>query len=161
MLFDSILLSHSKTTNAKLPVSFNLYTKRSNQNSIRFTYSEPNSLKTWKPVNCFDIQAWGPGQGRNDGGKGGRNSIMGAPHHCGGAEKSQQFHKYFLQYSKFPSERHQVRTWERQTCLLSRAPSYLVTPLAREFARFAQWLIRPWLQQLLHYDVTQWFANWG
>jgi len=58
-----------------------------------------------------------PKQGRNDGGARwaqfpGRRIIMGAANHCGGrqmsaggAEKSQQFHKYFLQYSKFPSER--------------------------------------------------------
>ena len=47
----------------------------------------------------------------------------------GGAEKSQQFHNYFLQYSKFLSERPQVRTWECQTCFLPRAQSKLVTPL--------------------------------
>jgi len=63
---------------------------------------------------------------------------MGAPNHCagrqmstGGAEKSQQFHKYVLQYSKFPSEGSQVRTWGRQTCFLPRAPSNLITPLLR------------------------------
>jgi len=55
-------------------------------------------------------------QGRNDGwGKGahlpGRRIIMGVPNHCGCAKKSQQFHNYFLQYSKFPSERPHVRTW--------------------------------------------------
>jgi len=37
-----------------------------------------------------------------------------------GAEKAQQCHKYFLQCSTFASERPQVRTWGRQTCLLSR-----------------------------------------
>ena len=68
---------------------------------------------------------------------------MGAANHCwgrqmsaGGSEKSQQFHKYFLQYSKFPSKRPQVRTWGRQTCYLPRAPPNLVTPLpslTREF----------------------------
>jgi len=45
------------------------------------------------------------------------------------AEKSQQCHKYFLQYSRFTSEGHQVRTRGRQTCFLPRAPSSLVTPL--------------------------------
>jgi len=30
----------------------------------------------------------------------------------GGAEKSQQCHMYILQYSKFPSEKSQIRTWE-------------------------------------------------
>jgi len=48
---------------------------------------------------------------------------------AGGAEKSQQCHKYFLQYSTFTSERPQFRTWGRQTCFLPRAPSNLVTPL--------------------------------
>ena len=46
---------------------------------------------------------------------------------AGGAEKSQQCHMYFLQHSKFPSERPQARTWGRQTCFLSRSPSDLVT----------------------------------
>jgi len=48
---------------------------------------------------------------------------------AGDAEKSQQFHKYFPQYSKFPSERPQVRTCGRQTCFLPQVPSDLVTPL--------------------------------
>jgi len=48
---------------------------------------------------------------------------------AGSAEKSQQRHKYFLQYSTFASERHEVQTWGRQTCFLPRAPSNLVTPL--------------------------------
>jgi len=46
-----------------------------------------------------------------------------------GAEKSQQCHKYFLQYTTFASERPQVRIWGRQSALLARAPSNLVTPL--------------------------------
>jgi len=45
---------------------------------------------------------------------------------AGGAEKSQQCRKYFLQYA---SQRPQVRTWENQTCFLPRALSYLVTSL--------------------------------
>ena len=44
------------------------------------------------------------------------------------AEKSQQCHKCFLQYSRFTSERHQVRTRGHQTCFFPRAPSILVTP---------------------------------
>jgi len=59
----------------------------------------------------------------------GRRITMGAPNHCGGAEKSQQCLMYFLQYSTFSSERPQVWTWGRQTCFLPRAPSYFVTPL--------------------------------
>jgi len=46
-----------------------------------------------------------------------------------GAEKSQHYHKYFLQNSTFASKKHQVRTWGHQTCFLPRAPSKLVTPL--------------------------------
>jgi len=53
----------------------------------------------------------------------------GALNHCGGRHKSQQCHRYFLQYSAFASERSQVRTWGGQTCLLPRAPSNLVKPL--------------------------------
>jgi len=60
---------------------------------------------------------------------------MGVPNHCGGrrmtavsTEKSQQCHKYFLQYSTFASERPQVRTRGRLTCFLPWAPSNLVTP---------------------------------
>ena len=36
------------------------------------------------------------------------------------AEKSQHWHKYFLQYNTFASERTQFRTWGRQTCFLPR-----------------------------------------
>ena len=43
--------------------------------------------------------------------------------------KSQQCHKYFLQYTTFDSERPQVRTRGRQTCFLPWAPSNLVTLL--------------------------------
>jgi len=89
-----------------------------------------------------------PAQGRNEGGKGG--TILGAPIYdggaellqgrrmtAGGAEKSQQCHKYFLQYSKFAFERTQICSWGRQTstmgapvrprrrriCFFPRAPS--------------------------------------
>jgi len=37
---------------------------------------------------------------------------------AGGAEKSHQCHKYMLQYSTFATERTQVRTWGRKTCLV-------------------------------------------
>jgi len=50
-------------------------------------------------------------------------------HYTEGAEKSQQCHKDFLQYSTFASERSQFRTWGRQTCFLPRTPSNLVAPL--------------------------------
>jgi len=73
-------------------------------------------------------------QGRNEGGKG--VTIPRVPNHAGGrqmtagdAEKSQQSHKYFLQYSTFATGRPQVRKWGRQTCFLPRAPSNLVAPL--------------------------------
>jgi len=73
-----------------------------------------------KKVDCWH-------RGVTTGSKGG--TIPRAPNHCGEHRKSQPFHKYFLQYSKFPSERPQVWTWGRQTCFLPRAPSNLVTPL--------------------------------
>jgi len=38
-------------------------------------------------------------------------SLWISPNAGGGAEKSQQRHKHFLQYSEFASERYQVRTW--------------------------------------------------
>jgi len=67
---------------------------------------------------------------------------MGAPNHCGGrqmtakgAGKSQQYHKYCLQYSTYAFERPQVRTWGCQTCFLSRTPSNLVTALNRAASR--------------------------
>jgi len=57
----------------------------------------------------------------------------GGPPRCrmtvGGTKKSQQCHKYFLQYSTFASERSQVQTWGHHTCFLARVPSSLVTPL--------------------------------
>jgi len=58
-------------------------------------------------------------QGRNEGGRGaqfpGANSLWGLCITAGGAENSQQCHKYFLQYSKFVFERTQVRPRGRQT----------------------------------------------
>jgi len=59
----------------------------------------------------------------------GRQITSGVLNHCGGHRKSQQYHKYFLQYSSFASVRIQIGTWGRQTCFFLRAPSNLVTPL--------------------------------
>jgi len=58
-------------------------------------------------------------------------TVGGAEWFLGGYKKSQQCHRqaYFLQYNSFASERLQFRTWGRQTCFLSPAPSNLVTPL--------------------------------
>jgi len=65
---------------------------------------------------------WFIQQGRNEEGKagaiprapnhsGGAEILREAPNDCRGAKKSQQCHKYFLQYSTFASEKSQVRTW--------------------------------------------------
>jgi len=66
---------------------------------------------------------------------GGSESLRGCQMSAGGAEKSQQFRKYFLQYSTFRSERPQVRTWWRQTCFLPRAQSNLVTFLTMQSSK--------------------------
>ena len=72
-------------------------------------------------------------QRHNEGGKGGTIPrapyYYGAPNDYRAAEKSQQWHKHFLQYPTFTSKISQVRTWGRQTCFLPQAPSNLVTPL--------------------------------
>jgi len=51
-------------------------------------------------------------QGRSEGGREAQfpwhRITIGAPNHCGDAEKSQQCHKYFPRYSAFASERPQV-----------------------------------------------------
>jgi len=49
---------------------------------------------------------------------GSADSLRWAPNDCGGAEKSQIYRKYFLQYSIFAFERPQVWKWGRQTCFL-------------------------------------------
>jgi len=59
----------------------------------------------------------------------GRQIAMGGANHYGGAEKSQQCHNYFIQYSTFASEIPQIRTLGSQTCFFPRAPSNLVTSL--------------------------------
>jgi len=58
-----------------------------------------------------------------------RPVTMGARNDYRVAEKSQQCHRHFLQYTTFSSKISQVRTWGRQTCFLLQAPSNLVTPL--------------------------------
>jgi len=63
-------------------------------------------------------------QGCNEGG-----TIARALNHCGGAERSQQCHEYFLQCNKIAPETAQVRTWGRQTRFSPRARSNLFTPL--------------------------------
>ena len=55
--------------------------------------------------------------------------MHGAPNGYGGTAKSQQCHKYFLQYRTYASKRPQFRIWGCQTCFLLRAPSNLITPL--------------------------------
>jgi len=81
----------------------------------------------YQPFFCTD-------QGPNEGGQEGNNSPRAES--LRGAEKSSKYHKYFLQFSIFASERSQVRTWVRQTYFLSRAPSNLVTSLAQTTATF-------------------------
>jgi len=54
---------------------------------------------------------------------GGKEAQLPGAESLRGAEKSQQYRKYFLQYSTFASERPPIRTWGRQTCFLHRAPS--------------------------------------
>jgi len=66
-------------------------------------------------------------KGVTDGEQEGRN-FPGANY--GGAEKSQQCHKYFLENSTFASERPQVRTRGRQTCCL---PGIHLTQLPPSF----------------------------
>ena len=66
------------------------------------------------------------------------STIPRAPNHCRGAgttaesaEKSQQYRKYFFQYSTFATKRHQIPKWGgRQIWFLPRATSNRVTPLA-------------------------------
>ena len=60
-----------------------------------------------------------------------------------GADKSQQCHKYFRQYSIFASDRSQVRTWGHETCFLPWAPSNLVTPPLVGYSRGGQ-LVFDW-----------------
>ena len=55
-------------------------------------------------IRIFVQERWT--QGRNEMG-----TIPRVPNHCGGTKKSQQCHKYFLQYSTFASERHQIQIW--------------------------------------------------
>jgi len=56
-------------------------------------------------------------------------SLLGRRMTAGGAENSQQCHKYFLQYNKFPSRRPQIHIWGRQIWFLPRTSCNLVAPL--------------------------------
>jgi len=58
---------------------------------------------TTSPTTALGPLRWCPQHRRNEGWQGGTMPP--------GAEKSQQCRKYFLQYSRFTSERPQVRTW--------------------------------------------------
>jgi len=66
-------------------------------------------------------------QGLNEGGKGAQ--FPGRRITAGGAEKSQQCHKYFFQYTTFASERAQVRTPGAKLAFCPAGPANLVTPL--------------------------------
>jgi len=66
-------------------------------------------------------------QGLNERGKGG--TIPRSPNHCEGGEKSQKCHKYFLQYSKYASERFEHGG--AKPYFLPQVPFNLVTPLVR------------------------------
>ena len=85
-------------------------------------------LREWSTHNGMHIQR------RNEGGQGtmlrGAESMLGALNDCGGTEKSQKCHKYFLRYRTFASERPQVRTWGWQICSLPQLPSNLVMSLS-------------------------------
>ena len=86
------------------------------------------TFQNWDPISLPGI-AYPPSTIRGVATEGQGGTTPRAPNHCKGAEKSPKCHKYFLQHSKFASERSQVRTWVRQTCFLPRALANLVTPL--------------------------------
>jgi len=93
--------------------------------SVTFLYHKSVFICVHVNVQCV--------QERDEGVKGRHNSpgdkiTMGLRNDCGGAEKSQQCHKYFLQHSTFASERPQVRTWGAPNFTLPWAPSNFVTP---------------------------------
>ena len=56
-------------------------------------------------------------------------SLRRTPNHWGGAEKSQQCRKFFLQSNTFTSKIPKVQIWRRRTCFLPRAQSNLGTHL--------------------------------
>ena len=68
-------------------------------------------------------------QGHREGGKGtkfpGRRITVEGPNDCGGRQKSQQCHKYFLQYSTFVSARPRVQRWGGE--LASRPERYVTS----------------------------------
>jgi len=76
---------------------------------------------------------WFNQQGRNEGARGrnypGAESLWGR-RVMAGHQKITTMSHVILQYSIFASRRPHVRKWERQTCILPRAPSNLVTPLS-------------------------------
>jgi len=84
---------------------------------------------------------------------GGAESLQGRRMTEGGAEKSQQCHKCFLQHSRFASERSQVRIWGCQTCFLPRALSKLVTPLTTVQCLRSEELLRVFSCQFDYLDV--------
>jgi len=109
------------------------------ENSYEWVDERLQSTRNYhfEKVKYFLLPLW---QGRNEGGKGG--TIPRAPIHyggaesmrgrlitAGGAEKSQQCHKFFLQYCKFAFERTKIRPWGAKLVFSPRAPFNLVTPL--------------------------------
>jgi len=73
------------------------------------------TLSSVRKLTIFGRPFCWPTQGVTRGARGSqfpeRRVTMVAPNQCGGALKSQQCHKHFLQYSKFASEKPQFRTW--------------------------------------------------
>jgi len=68
---------------------------------------------------------------------------------------------YLLQCSTFASERHQVRTWGRQTCFLPQAPSNLVTPLLPTLLQWQPFAsILPWCWRLPQFQLRFVPAIW-
>ena len=116
----------------------------------------PSDKKVWRPLPKSSRGVTRGGKGgtipRAPNHYGGAKSLREAPNHCGrrqmtaGSPKSpNNVTNTFLQYSTFASGRPQVRTWERPTCFLPRAPSNLVTPLkaSHTFETFSQSLHHP------------------
>jgi len=105
-----------------------LVTKCVRKNTVRahgiFHKADPSSHKN-KRIVVLTGNHWTwsiPNQRRNERGRGhnfpsakslwGRRMPPGRRITAGGAEESQKFHKHFLQYSKFASERAQVQPWD-------------------------------------------------
>jgi len=77
---------------------------------------------------------WALLQGRNEEVKG--TQLPGRLIIPGGAEKSQQCHKHFLQYSTDTSERSQIRTWGRQT--IATPKTYKSNFIHHDFVQFGK-----------------------